>query len=177
MLRDFTETDFQTALDALGPSPQDQGTVELIVRRPAPGEREVLNTAELDTVMGLRGDNWSERRTVDLNCQITLMNSRVIQAIAGEREHWPPAGDQLFVDFDLGPENLPAGQRIAIGSAVLEVTATPHTGCEQFTERFGHGAIRFVNSAEGRHLRRRGINARVIQSGAIRAGDTITKVD
>jgi len=177
MLKTFTETDFQSTLDALGPSPLDNGTVELIVARPSPGERQVLDSAELDTVMGLVGDNWSARRSVQLDCQITLMNSRIIQTIAGDREHWPPAGDQLFVDFDLGPDNLPPGQRIAMGTAVLEVSAVPHTGCEQFTERFGHGAIRFVNSPEGRQLRRRGINARVIQAGVVRAGDTISKAE
>ena len=177
MLKALTVTDFEAALDALGPSPRDVGAVELIVRRPSPGEREVLEAGELDVVLGLVGDNWSERRTVDLNCQITLMNSRVIQAIAGDRANWPPAGDQLFVDFDLGPDNLPPGQRLTIGTAVLEVSAVPHTGCDLFTERFGSGATRFVNSPEGRQQRRRGINARVVQGGVVRAGDSITKVD
>lgn len=177
MLNTSTEAEFQTAFAALGPSPKDQGTVTLIVRRPAPGEREVVDSAELDTLLGLVGDNWSARRIVNPHCQITLMNSRVIQAIAGDRDHWPPAGDQLFVDFDLGPDNLVAGQRLAIGTAILEVSAVPHTGCEQFTERFGHGAIRFVNSPEGRQQRRRGINARVILGGTVHSGDTITKTE
>ena len=176
METDFTTTDFEATLAALGPSPQDDGIVDMIVSRPAPGERIVLETGELDEVNGLIGDNWNARRVINVNCQITLMNSRIIAAIAGDRAHWPPAGDQLFVDFDLTPDNLPVGQRIAVGSAILEVSATPHTGCELFTERYGHDAIRFVNSPEGRQLRRRGINARVIQSGTVRAGDAIRKL-
>jgi MOSC domain-containing protein YiiM len=65
---------------------------------------------------------------------------------------------------------------LAIGEAVLEITAMPHTGCAKFTERFGSEAIRFVNGAEGRAARRRGVYARVVQPGTIRAGDTVRKI-
>jgi hypothetical protein len=118
----------------------------------------------------------ANRRSAHPEAQITLMNSRVIQLLSGGRESWPLAGDQLFVDLDLSIDNLPAGQRLSIGSAVLEITAMPHTGCDKFTARFGHDAIRFVNSREGRAARRRGIYARVVQAGTIRAGDTISKI-
>lgn len=177
-------TDIQANLDALGPSPRDAGTVVLIVSRPTTGARAVLDRAEIDVDQGLVGDNWRARGSRAMpdgsahpDCQITLMNSRVIEAIDADRARWPLAGDQLFVDFELGPDNLPVGQWLALGSAILEVTETPHTGCEQFTDRFGHGAIRFVNSPEGRQQRRRGINARVVRSGTVRTGDTVTKVD
>jgi MOSC domain-containing protein YiiM len=105
------------------------------------------------------------------------MNSRVIQLIAQDRSRWPLAGDQVFVDFDISHDNLQPGQRLAIGTAVLEITELPHNGCDKFTERFGHDAIRFVNSPEGRQLRRRGIYARVVQRGTICAGDKISKID
>lgn len=166
-----------------GASPQDKGTVEMIVRRPDMGEREVLDSAELDLTEGMVGDNWRTRgssRTEDGSAnplaQITLMNSRTIDAIAGDRIRWSLAGDQLFVDIDLSDENLPAGQRIAIGTAVLEITELPHTGCGKFTERFGSGATRLVNSPEGRASRQRGVNARVIQPGTISVGDVVTKI-
>jgi MOSC domain-containing protein YiiM len=108
--------------------------------------------------------------------QITIMNSRVIQAITQDRSRWPLAGDQLFIDLDLSADNLPPGQRIAIGTVILEISAVPHTGCAKFTERFGHGAIRFVNDSEGMRQRRRGLNARVIQAGVIGVSDTVSKV-
>lgn len=171
-------------LEELGASPQDKGTVAMIVRRPDFGEREVLDRAELDLTEGMVGDNWRTRgssRTEDGSAnpaaQITLMNSRTIDAIAGERIRWPLAGDQLFLDIDLSVENLPAGQHIAIGTAVLEISELPHTGCGKFTERFGSGATRLVNSPEGRASRRRGVNARIVQPGTICVGDIVTKIE
>jgi MOSC domain-containing protein YiiM len=96
--------------------------------------------------------------------------------VAGEKARWPLAGDQLYVDLDLSAANLPPGTRLAIGSAVLEVTAQPHTGCGKFVERFGLESMKFVNSPVGRELQLRGINARVVESGTVRVGDVVRKL-
>ena len=108
--------------------------------------------------------------------QLNIMNARVISLIAGKQQHWPLAGDQLFVDLDLSLMNLPAWTRLAIGSAIVQVTDQPHTGCAKFTSRFGVDAMNFVNSPIGRELCLRGINARVIQTGTVRVGDRIRKL-
>lgn len=178
-----TQDELAVRVAELGPSPQDEGTVEMIVRRPANSEREVLESAEFDTAVGLVGDNWQargSRHTEDGSAhpgmQVAIMNSRVIQAIAGSRDRWALAGDQLFIDLDLSAENMPIGQRFAVGTVVFEVTPEPHNGCGKFTERYGSDATRFVNSKEGRAQRRRGINARVVQGGTVRAGDKIRKL-
>jgi hypothetical protein len=174
--------DLEAGLPEILASPAEQGTVELVVRRPAEGEREVLDEGVLDVEEGLVGDDWRNRgirRTGDLpdpETQLTLMNSRVIALIAGEPDRWALAGDQLYVDLDLGPENLPPGTRLAVGSAVVEVTEQPHTGCAKFTERFGPAAIRFVNSRSGRASRLRGMHARVVEPGTVRPGDSIRKL-
>lgn len=180
---DTLTIDIETRLAEKGESPRDNGTVEMIVCRPQDNERLQLEQAELDLTEGLKGDNWrarGSRHTDDgsamIEAQITLMNSRTIDAIAQDREKWALAGDQLFVDFDLSAENLPAGQQIAIGTAILEVSEVPHNGCGKFTERFGSEATRFVNSKEGRANRRRGVNTRVIQAGTVKTGDRITKI-
>ena len=108
--------------------------------------------------------------------QLNIMNARVIALVAGSRDRWALAGDQLYIDLDLSADNLPAGTRLSIGSAIVEVTAVPHTGCGKFAARFGVDAVKFVNSPVGRQLNLRGINAKVIQPGTIRVGDVARKV-
>jgi MOSC domain-containing protein YiiM len=170
-------------LDEIRRSPHAQGTVELVVRRPAVDEREVLDEAELDVREGLVGDSWRARGSrhtadgsADQALQLTLMNARVVAAIARERDRWPLAGDQVFVDFDLSIDNLPPGTRLGVGSAVVEVSDVPHTGCAKFSRRFGSDVLRFVNSPPGRALRLRGMNARIVESGRVRPGDAIRKL-
>jgi tRNA-Thr(GGU) m(6)t(6)A37 methyltransferase TsaA len=164
-------------------SPSDHGRLELIVRRPVANEREVLATGELDPTVGLVGDNWLARGSrssadgsAEPDAQLNIMNSRCARLVAGGDERMPLAGDQLFVDLDLSPENLPPGTRLQIGTAVIEVTAKPHTGCSKFTRRFGLAAHRWINGRTGKQHRLRGICAKVVVAGTIAAGDTITKL-
>lgn len=179
----LTTAELEAGLDAVRRSPKDEGVLEMIVRRPKADEREVLDEGELDRAEGLVGDSWSVRgssRTADGSAhpdmQLNVMNSRVIDLVAGGREHWPLAGDQLYLDLDLSEENLPAGTRLSLGGAVIEVTAQPHTGCKKFVARFGADAMKFVNSAEGRRLRLRGLNAKVVAGGVIRVGQVVKKI-
>jgi hypothetical protein len=158
----------------------NEGVVELIVRRPAEGEREVLDEAELDLEQGLVGDRWwagahVDGQPLDTSAQLTLMSVRALERIEPDRSRWPLAGDQLYVDLHLGLENLPPGTRLEVGSAVIEVTDMPHTGCGKFTARFGSDATRLVNSQDGRERRLRGMNARVITPGTVSVGDSIRK--
>jgi hypothetical protein len=183
MLQHAELTGLEQSLDNIREAPADGGTVELIARRPAEDERELLTEARLNTHDGLEGDTWRARgsgRTADgsanLEAQLTLMNARAAAAIAGERERWALAGDQIYVDLDLSRTNLPPGSRVQIGSAVIEFSEAPHTGCAKFSARFGNDALRFVNSPTGRELRLRGANCRVVLAGIVRSGDAIKKL-
>lgn len=176
-------THLEESLDHIREAPRDGGTVELIARRPAVDEREVLTEAWLDDRDGLEGDTWRVRDSRHMphggpnpESQLTVMNARAAAAIAGERERWPLAGDQLYVDFDISRTNVPPGSRVQIGSAVIEFSETPHTGCAKFSGRFGVDALKFVNSPMGRELRLRGANCRIVVAGMVRAGDTIRKL-
>ncbi len=170
-------------MDEVRGSPADHGILELIVRRPAVDERELLDEGELDLDEGLVGDSWNQRpsKLTDdggphLDMQLNLINSRLLALICPDPKRRDLAGDQLVVDLDLAAVNLPAWTRLAIGSAMIEVTDQPHTGCAKFSQRFGVEALRLVNSEVGGELNLRGINARVVQPGAIRKGDRITKI-
>ena len=182
-IKHLTMEELEAGLDHIRQSPATQGTLDLIVRRPATETREVLDVGELDLEEGLVGDNWNVRgssRTKDgsshPDMQINIMNSRVIALIAPDKSRWPLAGDQLYVDLDLSEDNVPPGTQIALGSAVLEVTDQPHTGCKKFKARFGLDALKLISSPVGKQLHLRGINAKVVQAGMIQAGDTVQKL-
>jgi len=173
--------ELEAGLDGVRAAPRDEGTLELIVVRPVMEEREILDETQLDLELGVVGDHWLARgrtggRPANPKAQVTLMSSRAAALVAGERERWPLAGDQLYVDLDLSDENLPPGTQLAVGDGVLEVTDEPHTGCKKFTARFGLDAMRFVNSPDGRALNLRGINARVVEAGTFRVGDPVRKL-
>lgn len=179
-----TLVELEGELPGIAASPADDGRLDLIVRRPASNAREVLDEGELDPAQGLVGDRWRPRsspRTPDpetpRETQLTLMNSRVIAAIAGDVSRWPLAGDQLFVDLDLGADNLPPGTRVAIGEqAVIEIATVPHTGCGKFADRFGVDALKFINGSAHRTLRLRGVYAKVVRAGVVRTGCRVTRL-
>ena len=175
--------ELSAGLEQILQSPRDSGVLELIVRRPSVGAREPLEQGDLDPEQGLVGDSWSLRKSDQTpdgaphpDTQLNIMNARAIALIAGDRERWQLAGDQLFVDLDLSYDNLPPGTQLTIGSALVEVTAEPHRGCSKFVERYGVDAMKFVNSAVGKAHNLRGINARVVRAGTIRVGDAVAKV-
>lgn len=182
-MKQLSAEELQAGMDEILRSPRDAGLLEMIVRRPDTNERETLAQAELSVTEGLVGDNWSRKRssmTADGSAhpemQINIMNSRVIALVAATEDRWPLAGDQLYVDLDLGKDNLPGGARLQIGTAVLEVSEIPHLGCKKFAARFGVEAMKFVNSGLGKQRCFRGINAQVVEPGIVHVGDRVTKL-
>ena len=179
----LTTAELDVGLDHIRQAPKDTGILELIVRRPLTGQREILEEGELDLVEGLVGDNWGARgssMTNDGNAhsemQLNIMNARAISHIAQDKDRWQLAGDQLFIDMDISEHNMPPGTRLSLGTAIIKVTAIPHNGCKKFVARFGLDAMKWVNSEEGKKLHLRGINAKVVQAGSISAGDTVNKI-
>ena len=179
-----TLEELEAGIDHVRTAPSNGGTLEMIVIRPDVGERVVLDEARLDGSHGVLGDSWKDRgssRTPDgsshPDMQLNIISSRVLDLIAGGRGRWPLAGDQLCVDLDLSEVNLPPWTKLGIGESVIEITDQPHTGCGKFSSRYGADALRWVNSPEGKALRLRGVNARVVEAGAIHTGDTVTKLD
>lgn len=179
-MRHLDTAELEAGLPDIQASPADGGPLLMIVRRPAVDGRESLESGRLRVDEGLEGDNWKARylakkRDPNPEAELTLINTRLAQLVAGARDRWALAGDQLYVDLDLSAGNLPVGTRLAIGEAEIEITAKAHTGCKKFVERYGMDAMVFVNSEAGRALRLRGVYARTVKSGAIRVGDRVTK--
>ena len=184
MFEPLSATELDALADEVRRSPSDSGTLDLVVARPAAGERDVQDEGQLDAEVGLVGDNWAERsssRTDDGSAhpdmQLNIINSRFSAGIArGDHERQILAGDQLHVDFDLSETNIPPWTRLQIGEAVIEITDQPHTGCAQFSQRFGVDTMRFTRTEVGNELHLRGVNARVHTAGVIRPGDRIHKI-
>ncbi len=182
-IKQLTMLELAEGMEYIRQSPRDEGVLKMIVRRPNVDEREIVDECELDLEEGLVGDSWKVRGSshtpdgsANVNAQLTIMNARVIALLAQDEARWSLAGDQLYIDMDLSEDNIPPGTRLALGSAVIEVSAQPHTGCKKFSSRFGMDAIKFVNSPEGKQLHLRGLNTRVIQPGTIQIGDALKKI-
>lgn len=182
-IKHLTKEELEAGLDLIMQAPKDNGLLELLVCRPQENERKILDEGELDLELGLIGDNWKTRGSSRTNngfghpeMQLNIMNSRATALVAQDKSRWQLAGDQLYVDMDISDDNLPPGTQLAIGDAVIEVTAIPHTGCKKFVARFGLEAMKFVNSEIGKKLHLRGINAKVVKPGTIRTGGTIKKL-
>lgn len=175
--------ELESGLENIRQSPKESGTLMMIVRRPETDAREVLEEGRLDPSEGLVGDNWKMRGSRSMpdgsanpDMQLNVMNARVIALISPDKARWALAGDQLYVDFDLSGSNAAPGTRLAIGSAVIEVTPPPHLGCKKFSARFGPDAVTFVNSPEGKQIHLRGVNARIVRAGIVRVGDVVCKL-
>ncbi len=173
-MRSFDELEALWA--RVAPAPRDRGTVRLLCIRREHGVHDSPEAIELSPEVGIVGDLWARIADEDLerDYQVTLMNATAAELVAAGRVPISEAGDNIYVDFDIGAENLPVGSRIAIGDATLEVTATPHTGCSKFAGRFGQDALRWVNWRHWRDRRLRGVNCRVIEGGTVRVGDPVT---
>ena len=167
-------------------APRDVGTLKAVVRRPVPGEREVLHVGHLDVTEGLVGDSWSTRPTrhmpdgvPDPDMQLNVMHHGLVQFLAQDPDRDELAGDQLYVDLDLSHDHLPAWSELHIGGpegAVIVVTEVPHNGCGKFIARFGKDAMSFVNGPEGKPRRLRGLCAKVVRPGPVRPGDEVVVV-
>jgi MOSC domain-containing protein YiiM len=174
------ENELFSGLPEIERSPADKGVLEAIVVRPGADKRQRLDTVMLSPKGGVHGDRWADSHRDEPDeavptGQVTIINTRAIDLLAGSEERWELAGDNLYVDLDLSRRNLRAGQRLRIGAAELEITDQPHNGCKKFAHRYGTDAVRFVNSARGKELRLRGVYARVVTGGHIRVGDHVEK--
>lgn len=169
--------ELERSLPAVLASPADDGRLVAIVLRPAVNKRSVVAAARVSPEGGIEGDRWGREEGGSLDSQVSLMNARFLQQIAGHDDAVPLAGDNLIVDLDLSENNLPPGSRIAIGAeVVVEISGQPHTGCGAFQRRYGADACAFANNERGRQLHLRGRYGFVVAGGTISIGDRVCKL-
>src|ERR1041384_3849198 len=128
--RYLTETELSAGLPQVLQSPADGGTLAQITIRPEREQRESPQSCTLTSEAGIPTDHWSRHCSHRLpdgranpETQITLMNSRCLALLAGSRDRWPLAGDNLLVDLDLSEANLATAQRLKIGGTILASAA------------------------------------------------------
>lgn len=176
MARSFSELD--DGRSRLPPSPRDRGRVEQVCVRPALDERFFPEELHLCPRRGAIGDRWEHRTWMylpdgrpDPRVQLAIAHAPTIawvHALSGNAHH---PGDTLLVDLDLHANNLPAGSRLRVGTAVIEISDVENDGCAKFAARHGSEIRAWMAAPENRTRRLRGVFARVLQEGVVRAGD------
>ena len=171
--------DFEAALADVRSSPTQDGSVELIAIRPAENQRQVVEEALLTTESGLAGDSWLEwasaKNEIYYETQLTLMNSRFAEAITQDGGWLGTGRRSALCRLRFECRQRSSGTRLEIGSATIEISAQPHTGCAKFSKRFGREVLMATRTDEGKRLRLRGVNARVLESGMVRRGDSVRR--
>ena len=167
--------ELEAGLRALPAAPRDEGRLALIVRRLADGTRETPAAVTLSGAEGVPGDDWSRRPPRASDAQLAVID-RSVAALLANGQSLTLSGDNLVVELDLRDENVPAGTRLRVGEALVEVTPKPHNGCSKFAARFGLDALRFVQAKPTRHRNLRGVYWRVVEPGVARVGDAIRVV-
>ena len=176
-MKNLTQSEIESILPNVLEAPKDEGKINMIVVRRKSGQRETRNEVYVSAELGVEGDRWFQSSKREKGAQITWMNSRILEAIAeGDEERMALAGDNFVVDMNLSAENLPIGQQLSMGEAIVEVSETPHTGCAKFSKRFGSDALKFINHKDRRPLKLRGIYVFVVKPGLVRKGDLIRKI-
>jgi len=164
-------------------APKDNAPVLSLCIRPAEGERRFVERIRFDPQAGVVGDRWRWKAWMHLpdgrpdpRIQVCMLGTRVLQLVRREGSSMIHPGDTVIADMDFSEANLPAGQRLQLGSAVLEVSDVFNTGCAKWQERYGPAALRWINRPGNRALRLRGILARVVAPGEATLNDTLRKL-
>jgi MOSC domain-containing protein YiiM len=144
----------------------------MVVVRPQTEARLTPQRCRLTPEGGVDGDRWAQRENPSPGSQITVMRADVARLFA-DGQPISLFGDNLLVELDLSLANLPTGTRLRVGTALCEVTSTPHTGCGKFAARVGQEARDITAAPEFLDWRLRGLYIRVIEAGEVSPGDRI----
>ncbi len=165
-------------------APKDNGTIDTLCVRPEEGKRNFVASMRLDPKEGVVGDRWIRKTWMHLpdgspdpRLQVCLLGKRVLELVRTDPETMMYPGDNIVADIDFSEANMPVGQLLQIGSAVIEVSDVFNYACSKWIERYGADSFKWINLPENKPLRLRGALAKVSQAGEVGIADRIQKLD
>ncbi|MGY6533904.1 MAG: MOSC domain-containing protein [Pararhodobacter sp.] len=177
-----TRQELDRALPFIAAAPRDDAPIDMLCLRPDFGERRFVSRIDVTREQGIPGERWGSHPWLRLadgrphpGIQICILSRRVLDLVWRDRAGTVHPGDTFIVDMDLSEANLPAGQRLRAGSAVLEVSDIFNDACVKWKARYGAPTQEWVRAPENRALRLRGILCRVVVDGVITLGDRLSK--
>ena len=167
-------------------APKEAAPIHQLCIRPISGEREFLNEIELCPERGVLGDRWInhswlylEDGSSDPRVQISILPYRTWKLFCEPLQSQGKAihpGDTIIADLDCSEANLPVGQQLQAGSALIEVSDIFNTACQKWRDRYGSQSIQLINQRENRCLRLRGLFCKIVQAGRLNRQSIITKL-
>jgi hypothetical protein len=178
-----TTAQLRAAMAHVLAAPKDEAPIEMLCRRPGFGEREIVSELELTIAQGIPGERWQTTPWMrladgspDPRIQVSILPTRVMQAVWLDRNSQPHPGDPIVADLDCSYGNLPVGSLLQAGTAILEVSDVFNDACIKWKQRYGTPAKDWITDRENVHLRLRGLLCKIVQDGTVTAKDRLLKL-
>ena len=178
-----TREDLYNALPEIMAAPKTGAAIEMLCLRPERNLRRFVGEIEVTRAWGIPGERWAKQPWLTLEdgrphpgIQICILPKRVLDLVWRDRENTEHPGDTFIVDMNLSEANLPTGQLLQAGSAVLRVSGVFNEACIKWKARYGAEAKDWVTAPGHPELRLRGILCSVERDGCIRNGDLLSKI-
>ena len=179
-----TKAELDGAIPHIMAAPKSGAAIEMLCYRPAYNQRDFVETLDLTQARGISGERWEtspwlklEDGTGHPGIQVSILQKRVLDLVWHDRENTVHPGDTFIADMDMSEENLPVGQLLRVGGAVLRVSDVFNDGCVKWKARYGAAAKAWVTEPGHPELRLRGVLCSIVQDGPISNGDLLTKID
>ncbi len=175
-----TAADLAVALPGIGAAPKTDAPIVQLCFRPGYGKRRFPDRLTLTRAQGIPGERWQSAPWLrlpdgrpDPSIQVSILPSRVLDAVWRDRTGTVHPGDNLVADLDCSEANLPAGSLIRAGTAVLRVSAEFNAGCVKWKVRYGQAAKDWITAPGHPALRLRGVLCSVEADGEVHLSDRL----
>ena len=182
-MTEISRIQLDQALPDVMAAPKDRAAIGMLCLRPERNQRKFVDQIEVSPQKGIAGERWLESPWLTTpegaphpGIQISILQQRVLDLVWQDRENTPHPGDTFVVDMDLSHDNLPVGQLLSVGTAILKVSDVFNDGCVKWKARYGAAAKDWIVADDHPKLRLRGVLCSVERAGLLKAGDFLTKI-